>query len=224
GRKRSRAWSTPSTTARPAWLPPRCSIAPPPHSPTPSSTASRRSSRAPARRAAEMMPVIALPAFVIAAAKAALVLGFAFGVTGLLRRASAASRHVVWLAAFVGVLALPVGALLVPSWSVSMPFRFDGGPTPVVPELALERDKLARDVEVNAARLAEADRLAKKVRVTGLGEAHATLAEREAALSDANARLRAAVAIAKFEPRVANVQATAWPWSTRIFMLWIAGF
>ncbi len=45
-----------------------------------------------------------------------------FGVTGLLclalRRASAASRHVLWLLTLVSLLCLPVFGVLLPSWSV----------------------------------------------------------------------------------------------------------
>ena len=66
-------------------------------------------------------PAVMVPALFTLALKASLLLGAAFVITALLRRASAASRHVVWLAAFVGVLALPVAGLLLPALRISVP-------------------------------------------------------------------------------------------------------
>lgn len=57
----------------------------------------------------------ALPALVL---KATLLLLAALAATALLRRAPAAARHLVWLAALVGVLALPVLEAVVPAWRV----------------------------------------------------------------------------------------------------------
>jgi beta-lactamase regulating signal transducer with metallopeptidase domain len=51
-----------------------------------------------------------------AALKGFLVLLAALVATTLMRRASAASRHLVWLAALTGVLLLPVAAAVVPAW------------------------------------------------------------------------------------------------------------
>ena len=66
-------------------------------------------------------PTVMVPALLTLALKASLLLGAAFVITALLRRASAASRHVVWLAAFVGVLVLPVAGLLLPALRISVP-------------------------------------------------------------------------------------------------------
>lgn len=63
-------------------------------------------------------PSIMVPWLLVLAGKASLVLAAAFVITTLLRRASAASRHVVWFAAFLGLLALPVAGLVLPSFGV----------------------------------------------------------------------------------------------------------
>jgi HEAT repeat protein/beta-lactamase regulating signal transducer with metallopeptidase domain len=52
--------------------------------------------------------------------KAALVLLGALLVTGLLRRASASTRHQIWAVALVSVLALPALTLALPAWQVPM--------------------------------------------------------------------------------------------------------
>ena len=56
-----------------------------------------------------------------AALKGFLVLLAALAATALMRRASAASRHLVWLAALAGVLLLPVAAAVVPAWRALPP-------------------------------------------------------------------------------------------------------
>ena len=65
-------------------------------------------------------PSLIVPPLVLMAAKASVVLAVAFGASVLMRRTSAAARHLVWLAAFVGVIALPVAGLVVPSLRMSM--------------------------------------------------------------------------------------------------------
>ncbi len=50
--------------------------------------------------------------------RATLVLACAGGLAVALRKASAAHRHTIWLAAIVGVLALPLLAFALPSWRV----------------------------------------------------------------------------------------------------------
>ena len=61
--------------------------------------------------------------------KAALVLLGALLVTALLRRASASTRHQVWAAALVSVLALPALTLMLPAWQVPV---ITGAETPAV--------------------------------------------------------------------------------------------
>ena len=51
-----------------------------------------------------------------AVAKATIILAAAGLATVLLRRASAASRHLVWTAALLGALALPVLSVALPRW------------------------------------------------------------------------------------------------------------
>jgi len=53
-----------------------------------------------------------------AALRGTLLLLLALGATRLMRRASAAARHLVWSAALGGVLLLPVLGLVVPRWNV----------------------------------------------------------------------------------------------------------
>lgn len=66
------------------------------------------------------------------ALKGALLLSLAGAAVHLLRRAPAASRHAVWVAAFVGLLTLPMYALLGPSLQL-----------PVLPEAFAQRAEVA---------------------------------------------------------------------------------
>ena len=59
-----------------------------------------------------------LPAMLDAAVKGAVLLAAAWMVVALMRKASAASRQLVWLLALAGLLALPVVSALAPSWQV----------------------------------------------------------------------------------------------------------
>ena len=61
---------------------------------------------------------LALPVLLDAAAKGLVVLLAAWIVTLLMRKASAAGRHLVWGAAVLGVLVLPGLSVLLPSWHV----------------------------------------------------------------------------------------------------------
>lgn len=55
--------------------------------------------------------------------KSAAVLAVAWLMTFLLRRRSAASRHLVWTAAAAAILALPLLSVALPSWRVAVPER-----------------------------------------------------------------------------------------------------
>lgn len=61
-----------------------------------------------------------LVALADAAVKGTLVLALAAGVTTLLRRAAAATRHLVWSTAVAGVLALPLVARVAPQWTLAV--------------------------------------------------------------------------------------------------------
>jgi beta-lactamase regulating signal transducer with metallopeptidase domain len=70
------------------------------------------------------------------ALRATVILAGAWAATLLLRRASAATRHLIWTAGIAGVLALPVLTFAIPAWDVPMftvPARVDA---PAVTEAA----------------------------------------------------------------------------------------
>ena len=57
------------------------------------------------------------------ALRATVVLSGAWVATKLLRRASAATRHLIWTAAIAGVLVLPLLGRTLPAWNVPTPHR-----------------------------------------------------------------------------------------------------
>src|SRR4249919_84404 len=63
------------------------------------------------------------PVFVDAALRGAIVLLIALVLTHLLRRRSAAARHLVWVGAIVIQLALPLFAIWGPRWDVTISNR-----------------------------------------------------------------------------------------------------
>jgi beta-lactamase regulating signal transducer with metallopeptidase domain len=70
-----------------------------------------------------------LPIVLVWGLKASPLLLAAWGATALLRRASAATRHFVWVLAIGGTLALPVIAALLPRWEVGVLQRVEGAAT-----------------------------------------------------------------------------------------------
>ena len=61
-----------------------------------------------------------LPLIASLALKATVVLAVAAGAATLLWRASAAVRHTVWFAGVIGVLALPLFAVVLPAWELPL--------------------------------------------------------------------------------------------------------
>ena len=63
------------------------------------------------------------PAFIDAAVRGAVVLVIALVLTHLLRRRTAAARHLVWVGAIVVQLLLPLFAMWGPRWQLAIPER-----------------------------------------------------------------------------------------------------
>ena len=89
----------------------------------------------------------ALPVMVDAWVKGAVILAAAWGATRLMRRASAAARHLVWTVGFAGLLALPVLSLVVPAWRVPVPAAM----RPLVPRAALPAEEPSASADVRGA-------------------------------------------------------------------------
>ena len=134
----------------------------------------------------------------ILALKAALLLLLAFGITGLMRNASAAARHCVWLASFVVVFLLPLGALL-PALHVRMPW-LAGRPDVAVAVTAPETFTYGSSRE-RLAKLAAEDAAARPRTVVTVVPAPATFAF----------------------TRVTVTPSAGVPLSTRFLLLWITG-
>ena len=56
--------------------------------------------------------------------KSAVIILVAYVLTRTLRRAAAATRHLIWTMALVSILLLPIFSLLLPSWDVPFPNNF----------------------------------------------------------------------------------------------------
>lgn len=141
------------------------------------------------------------------AARASLLLAIAFAVTLLLRRASAASRHAVWLAAFGAVLLLPIGTALLPSLRLR-----------VLPWLYQEWNPAA----IAAARPVTIEYVQQSK------DGAPVFVPRKLATVP--------VAVGKASPRyleiddatltpavVASAGPARWPWSTRLLLVWLTG-
>ena len=70
----------------------------------------------------------------ILALKGALILALASGAVALLRTAPAAARHGIWVAAFIGLLALPLLATVGPAWELGILPESLTEPAPLAPE------------------------------------------------------------------------------------------
>ena len=95
-----------------------------------------------------------------AVVKASLVLGAAALMSLILRRASAALRHLVWTLALCSALFLPVVSLALPKWQLRLV-------TIASPAPAVETRTAAPAAEPAAASLAEAPRLGRAGHTAG---------------------------------------------------------
>ena len=151
----------------------------------------------------------------IAAAKASVLLAAAFIVTMCMRRASAASRHLVWLAAFAGVVALPVVSVVLPAMRVPL-LRSQALAAPIHEDyaraMALDagRAQLASEVEMLNAQAARAQAELERIHAAG---GRQTIAAPAPAVAFAPA--------ADVAPAVAGGGTT---WTMRVLLLWLFGF
>jgi beta-lactamase regulating signal transducer with metallopeptidase domain len=140
-----------------------------------------------------------------AAFKGFLVLLAALAATRLMRRASAASRHLVWLAALTGVLLLPVAAAVVPAW------RALPTPSELIPPATASRTPAAASSDVRAVENASAPAGASVslIKSNGITAAPRDLAE---------SALPAAPAV-----REATTERASIPWTRIALLAWAAG-
>ncbi len=134
------------------------------------------------------------------ALRATLIFAAAIGATACLRNASAATRHFVWLAAFVGAGLLPMMSTTLPNWHVSL------GDHASAAEAPLELAALDQGAEEN----------------TVTADATASTAPwKETLLASQSSETAAAPIVA---PAVAPVKpAQPWPWATIVVSAWLIG-
>jgi beta-lactamase regulating signal transducer with metallopeptidase domain len=65
-----------------------------------------------------------LPFFIGCAVRATVLLGFAWGLAVLMRRASASTRHFLWACAIAAAALMPVMMMALPQWRLSSPAAF----------------------------------------------------------------------------------------------------
>ncbi|HEV8484637.1 MAG TPA: M56 family metallopeptidase [Blastocatellia bacterium] len=65
-----------------------------------------------------------LPFFIGCTVRASLLLGFVWGLTALLRRASASTRHFLWACAIVAAALVPLMIVMLPPWQLPSPAPF----------------------------------------------------------------------------------------------------
>lgn len=144
------------------------------------------------------------------AAKASLVFGAAFVVTALLRRrASAATRHLVWLAAFAGVLVLPFASAALPPLDVPLPEAFR---TPTAPPV----DVVEMPALASRAPMAVTESVPDTVYVVSAGGRAGVVAP---AVAEGPVTI-ASYSVSYDAPAASAVPAT---WSARLVLLWLFG-
>lgn len=153
------------------------------------------------------------------AVRATILLLAAWVATRLLRRASAATRHLVWTGAIAGVLALPLFGVVAPEWKVPVVWftaNVDTPPEPSVSPAANERESANVGAPMTRSTPAPADPSARSERVaTPLSAAVDSLSRHltmEGVLATAWLML-ALLLLARLA--IANARVSAWQRSSR---------
>jgi beta-lactamase regulating signal transducer with metallopeptidase domain/HEAT repeat protein len=150
--------------------------------------------------------------------KGTLLLGLAALVAGMLRRASAAHRHLVWACALAGLVALPMLLVLLPDWSVR---------APVLDRVAPGFGMLATAIETPAEPAARPDALGSEAAAEAGGDQALGHSSR-----DRSARAIPAVDNGRTTPapstpvppdRTTSAARPRLPWGAIAFTLWAIG-
>ena len=182
-------------------------------------------------------PAVMVPWLLTMALKASLLFAAAFVVAGLLRRASAATRHVVWLASFVAVLALPLAGALLPALRVPVAeglARFIGSPYQEIRYDVSPEDLIRYDVgvavpatpapaEVVVGRAGRATVMAPPPALAGKTAVAVVRSSSGWKMNAHSAARPLVVDEAEWQP-VATAVATTSAWPMRVFLVWLFGF
>lgn len=140
-------------------------------------------------------------------AKSVVLLLGAWGLNLMMRRTSAAARHLVWVVAFAGVVCLPVLALVLPEWRVPVLPSISSAPSTGVPRESIAAEPFQGPAE------AEPDG-----GIPAVNQAK----EKDPAAGDVSAPISTARILDGPRDSVAPGISSRW-WSHGLLLIWIAG-
>ena len=148
------------------------------------------------------------------ALKATAIILAAAALNIALRRASAATRHLVWSASLLGLLALPLLAYTLPDWRVA-----------VLPESFSISNSASTDLKSEAASQPMAEPIETRAAIKNERESTARLV----AASEKPGRAQSDKAVLSAQPfeatePVAAAPAQTFHWSRWVLLIWLAGF